>query len=58
LRYADLCPELLLIKSKAAPDFPRIQHSVEQFHKDPIHVVAKESPGANTMTAPIPLAYL
>ena len=58
LRYADLCPELLLIKPKAAPDFPRIQHSIEQFHKDPIHVVAKESPGANTTTAPIPLAYL
>jgi hypothetical protein len=47
-----------LIKSKAAPDFPRIQHSVEQFHKDPVHVVAKESPGASTTIAPIPLAYL
>ena len=41
LGNADLCPELLLIKAKAAPDFTRIQHSVEQFHKDPVHVVRK-----------------
>jgi hypothetical protein len=49
LRYADLRPELLLVKAKAAPDFTRIQHSVEQFHKDPVHVVAKGIAGANSL---------
>ena len=36
LRDADLRPELLLIQSQTAPDFARIQDSVEEFHESSV----------------------
>ena len=38
LRDADLGPELFLVQSQAAPDFSRIQHSVEEFHESSVGV--------------------
>src|SRR6476620_55791 len=32
LRHADLRPELLLVHAETSPDFPGIQHAIEEFH--------------------------